>query len=95
MSTDLNQDTSLPTFGGIQALRGLAACMVVVHHGTQIWSQSHVFHGGVPPFWANGASGVDIFFVISGLVMVLSTVGKERETHTHTHTHNPILPASS
>jgi exopolysaccharide production protein ExoZ len=49
-------------------LRGLAAVMVVIHHarnsveGGQAW----------PSF---GASGVDIFFVISGYVMMLTTQG--------------------
>jgi exopolysaccharide production protein ExoZ len=60
-------------FQGVQALRGLAACMVVVYHSTQLWSE-HVGAGGT---WFNGLSGVDIFFVISGFVMTVSTRGKK------------------
>ncbi len=58
-----------PTLRGVQALRGVAACMVVVHHAV------------TPAVWPNGASGVDIFFVISGLVMAVSTIGREHITH--------------
>ena len=65
---------------GVQALRGLAACMVVAFHATQVWSQ-HVGDGVVPTVWANGAGGVDLFFVISGFVMTVSTVGREHRLH--------------
>jgi hypothetical protein len=69
-----------PTFRGIQALRGFAACMVVVHHATQQWSL-YTVGDGAQLFWANGAAGVDIFFVISGFVMAVSTIGREHKTH--------------
>jgi exopolysaccharide production protein ExoZ len=69
-----------PTFRGIQALRGFAACMVVIHHATQQWSL-YAVGGGLSLFWANGAAGVDIFFVISGFVMAVSTIGREHKTH--------------
>lgn len=52
----------------VQALRAIAALMVVVFHGFDIWA-SRVSPGD---YWANGAAGVDIFFVISGFVMVVS-----------------------
>jgi exopolysaccharide production protein ExoZ len=55
-------------FEGIQYLRALAAIMVVAHHAT-------FFFGGVPG-WSNfGMTGVDIFFVISGFIMVHATCG--------------------
>jgi peptidoglycan/LPS O-acetylase OafA/YrhL len=74
------QDGRSVQFRGIQILRGLAACMVVVHHATQMWSQSVTRITGLPVWWT-GAAGVDIFFVISGFVMAVSTIGREHKTH--------------
>ena len=55
----------------IQYLRGLAALMVVWHHGTgQLDGLSEFFP------WRFGTSGVDVFFVISGFIMVTATAGK-------------------
>lgn len=53
----------------VQALRGIAALLVVFFHGLVYFFSFPVF---VPmPRWSYyGASGVDIFFVISGFVMV-------------------------
>jgi exopolysaccharide production protein ExoZ len=45
--------------GGIEILRGLAATAVVVHHTL--------------PAFTYGKAGVDVFFVISGFVMVVSS----------------------
>jgi exopolysaccharide production protein ExoZ len=63
----------------IQVLRGLAACVVVVHHfalaafsyGHQ---QSWIVKSGLGTL---GAAGVDIFFVISGFIM-LYTAGHQQ-----------------
>jgi exopolysaccharide production protein ExoZ len=67
------------TFRGIQALRGFAAAAVVVFHATLSWWR--IAAGRVsdrpPEFWTTGAAGVDVFFVISGFVMAISTFGKE------------------
>ncbi len=74
-------DTSQPTssvrhqFEGVQALRGYAAAIVVFHHFC--WVIAH-YHSA--PSHINalarlaevGASGVDVFFCISGLVITLS-----------------------
>lgn len=67
------------TYLCVQALRGLAAVMVVVHHATQTWlsKTAGLRHNSG---WANGASGVDIFFIISGFVMVISTSGGKKPT---------------
>ena len=53
---------------GIHVLRAVAAVMVVVHHARISVPGS----GAWPAF---GASGVDIFFIISGYVMMLTTQG--------------------
>ena len=51
----------------IQALRGIAAMMVVFCHTADIAK------GGRDWFGASGANGVDLFFVISGFIMVFTT----------------------
>ena len=52
----------------IQYLRGVAALMVVWHHAAgQVDGMSSI----VP--WVFGTSGVDLFFVISGFIMVVTT----------------------
>jgi peptidoglycan/LPS O-acetylase OafA/YrhL len=60
----------------VQALRALAAWVVVFHHVMQVFFnfQADSFIGRL--FAERGAVGVDIFFVISGLVIYLSTQGK-------------------
>ncbi len=55
----------------VQALRGVAALLVVAYHAVNAWSQ-HALDSTTGAVWPNGSGGVDIFFVISGLVMVLS-----------------------
>ena len=59
------------TFFLVQGLRALAALIVIVFHGTLEMRRvvDHSF-----PLFDLGASGVDIFFVISGFVMTLSSV---------------------
>jgi exopolysaccharide production protein ExoZ len=69
----------LPTFGHtppapgsilpIQYLRGVAALMVVWHHAA---GQIPGMSSHVP--WVFGTSGVDLFFVISGFIMVVTTL---------------------
>ena len=54
----------------VQYLRGIAAMMVVWHHATaQIPAVAALFPS------AFGTSGVDLFFVISGFIMVVTTHG--------------------
>ena len=55
----------------IQYLRGVAALMVVWHHGI---GQIQGVEGYFPLRF--GTSGVDLFFVISGFIMVMTTAGK-------------------
>src|ERR1700688_5076436 len=74
MTTE-NRDRRLPA---VQALRGIAASLVVFHHFARLLQD-----GGRNPSWINasglgnlGMCGVDIFFVISGFIMVYTTRGK-------------------
>jgi exopolysaccharide production protein ExoZ len=58
--------------GNVQALRAVAALMVV---GDHIPREEHKLfpHGLVSGFGAAGATGVDMFFVISGFIMATTT----------------------
>jgi peptidoglycan/LPS O-acetylase OafA/YrhL len=57
------------SFVGVQALRGLAAMLVVLYHATQMVHE-RMGSGEVLTF---GAGGVDLFFPISGFVMTVTT----------------------
>ncbi len=57
-------------FDGIQTLRFLAAIMVVFTHSI-FYASERLGQGEFS--WGAGAKGVDIFFVISGFVMVISS----------------------
>jgi peptidoglycan/LPS O-acetylase OafA/YrhL len=55
---------------GIQVARAIAASAVAISHTTSEFGPL----GVAPPFlFIGGAAGVDIFFVISGFVIVLSS----------------------
>jgi peptidoglycan/LPS O-acetylase OafA/YrhL len=56
---------------GVQALRAVAALLVVAYHAVEQWTTRMPGYGP-GEFWPNGSAGVDIFFVISGLVMTIS-----------------------
>ena len=60
------------TFVGLQILRFAAAMLVAVMHITQAIS-IHITGRGESVYWGTGAVGVDIFFIISGFVMMIST----------------------
>ena len=65
------------TYLNIQALRGIAALMVVVYHARPHFSAmglSNPIYESIANF---GFIGVDIFFVISGFVMAKTTVDKK------------------
>jgi exopolysaccharide production protein ExoZ len=60
----------------IQGLRGLAALGVVMFHATFIEQKYSGGDGLLPGFLYLGQSGVDLFFVISGFIMVTVTRGR-------------------
>lgn len=62
----------------IQVLRGLAALLVVLYHirsleSLGIQANGLTEHGIVSGIFSNGYAGVDLFFVISGFIMVYVT----------------------
>jgi exopolysaccharide production protein ExoZ len=60
-----------PTYLGLQVLRVMAAVLVLITHSGFYVSErlDHSFK-----YWRTGAAGVDLFFVISGFVMVYSSI---------------------
>jgi exopolysaccharide production protein ExoZ len=60
-------------YDGVQALRFVAALMVVLCHATLMVSERLLESGS--DYWHQGASGVDVFFVVSGFVMAISSQG--------------------
>jgi peptidoglycan/LPS O-acetylase OafA/YrhL len=56
----------------IQALRAIAALLVVLLHCDEMLSL-RIGPGALGASWQNGAAGVDIFFVISGFIMTVSS----------------------
>lgn len=59
--------------GNVQALRAIAALMVVVVHAYAVESTYLPGRPWTTPFHVVGTYGVDLFFVISGAVMLVST----------------------
>ncbi len=76
-----NGKASNKTYFGLQALRAVAALLVVLHHSITLWDEkiSESLHAA--PGWMNGTSGVDIFFVSSGFVMAISAPGLGGQAH--------------
>jgi len=69
---------SRPTYRLIQVLRAIAALMVVLHHAfLMLRDRNGLGYGN----WINGGAGVDIFFVISGFVMTVSSAPLHSSRH--------------
>lgn len=60
----------------IQFLRGMAVLFVVFFHLYIMENKYNIFEKLLPDMFQFGAFGVDLFFVISGFVMVMVTRGK-------------------
>lgn len=60
----------------IQALRGIAALMVVLYHGSRFISPYGTGMGDVL-FGPAGVMGVGLFFILSGFIMVHTTLGSD------------------
>jgi len=74
MATTSEQTGERRNYLCVQALRAVAAALVVVHHSLSMCLIG-IMHRPGKPHWTNGAAGVDIFFVISGFVMAISLPG--------------------
>lgn len=75
--------TSTNTWYSIQALRGLAVLGVIAFHCQTVEQKYSAGDSLLPDFLLLGQSGVDLFFVISGFIMVTVTRGRfarERES---------------
>lgn len=59
-------------YTGVQALRFIAAMLVVYTHAMWMVSDRILLHT-TEEYWRPGMSGVDLFFVISGFVMAISS----------------------
>lgn len=62
-------------YSGLQAARGIAALLVIVHHATL--SSGYFYGPAFDNFWLFGNIGVDFFFVLSGFIIY------------HAHQNNP------
>jgi exopolysaccharide production protein ExoZ len=67
------------TVVGIQYLRGLAAVFVVVDHVATMMGMPQYFGRGPSQSLVFGQIGVDIFFVISGFIITLVSLGPDLE----------------
>ena len=71
----------------IQVLRGFAAFCVAMNHLVSFERETIEQNGFTEQslaggLWVNGFAGVDLFFVISGFIMVYVTTGRERSMST-------------
>ncbi|MCM2131711.1 acyltransferase family protein [Larsenimonas rhizosphaerae] len=66
----------------VQGLRAFAAWLVVFHHFMQVFFDFNATTTTGHLLSTRGQAGVDIFFVISGFVIYISTAGREMASHT-------------
>lgn len=65
----------------MDSLRGLAALYVVCFHVAMLPSQQFILPDWLRPFIVNGATGVQLFFVISGFTMCLTQDARQHLPH--------------
>ncbi len=71
MTNDAAAQSERQTLDSIQALRGIAASLVVLYHTAVVErAYGHSSFQPLSPFHFFGAEGVDLFFVISGFIIV-------------------------
>jgi peptidoglycan/LPS O-acetylase OafA/YrhL len=72
---DSSGNAGATTLRNVQGLRAIAALMVVIAHVSGPEGFEERYFGGSWTTWANlpGTTGVDLFFVISGLIMTVTT----------------------
>ena len=58
----------------------MAAFLVIIYHVVEQWT-THIPGYPAGEYWPNGSAGVDIFFVISGLVMTMSAQRNAGRVH--------------
>jgi peptidoglycan/LPS O-acetylase OafA/YrhL len=72
----------MTTLRNVQALRAIAALLVVcVHMGNSQGFEARYLHAGSPllaGFTNVGYTGVDLFFIISGFIMTVTTLGRRK-----------------
>lgn len=76
MAEDSLGRTQASRLASLQILRGLAAWIVVFHHFMQLFFNFQCSNGLSCFVAQRGSVGVDLFFVISGFVMVVTTHGR-------------------
>ena len=70
----MTKDGSTQKLISVQALRGLAALLVVMFHISSMFRlNGEPRSDALGAFWDRGFAGVDMFFVISGFIMVYVT----------------------
>jgi len=69
----MNESIQQKKLGFIQGLRGIAAFLVVLHHARIYIDSSGGASELASSFFYAGYFGVDLFFVISGFIMVITT----------------------
>ncbi|WP_172191682.1 acyltransferase family protein [Actinomyces faecalis] len=78
MTADISPKDTSPRFRELDGLRGIAALSVVIGHLTVTYDD-HYAGGGEPLFkFTYGAFGVEIFFLISGFVILMTAFRAER-----------------
>jgi exopolysaccharide production protein ExoZ len=76
------RNAPVPILGNVQALRALAVVMILaVHVGNPLGFERRYLGGQQLLGWLNlpGQAGVDLFFVISGLIMTITTWSSDHD----------------